>query len=644
MIMEGNNMNKYLKDNKGFVLITALAIMTLLLGLGSAAMTMSQLGYTAITAEKRYQLATWAADYGLMTGIQTVVNTSTCPTTAVNNQTIGSGSSQATYGYFGVQDSTGSYCFVKAVGTKGTSNVHKMMVVSNAGNTWGGIVTKGGNITLSGSSAIAGCDDDENTYPNKCGIMPAVITNPGSALVTNGSSTTLSTCQNEGTLSGFSGKPPIQNKDMLPADLTPRYFQVSDNNANGSAWDELMGLIESKYSNTTTTGVWRWIKFYDQTKSTTRFGLPVENAAGDGLIPTSPGNVWDLTFSGTPVCCRTTDINTITCYSNSNCSTGPLTPTINLSSTTYKPAQTTTNYNTYPYIAVGDDTVTYIRVNPTGTANKIVPSTDWQITVSGVRIAFTGGRPAGPANAGIKIASAINNIRIYTGGRVAINSNLSYTSGNLGSIIYAGGDVTFGANVGNHGADTCTAHTTTTDYMPSATHIISGGTVTITSQDIRNTNVFANNINVSSMPDVQGSKANIFYALNGFTINTNGSPCFGYPCGNNSNVWPVLILVGDGNPATGGSTISMPGNLTISGVIYTDATTVSITGAVEFQGTLINISTNTNITNTGNGTIQFNKKILDGLYAGLCNSIMQQPKCGGGNKSGYIVNTKTTIY
>lgn len=625
-----------IKNENGIALVAAMVIMLLLLVLGTAAMQMSQFGFTAISAEKKYQLANWTAEYGVKKGIEAVVSNAICPVTGVTNVSSGTSS----YSYYGIKDSTDAYCFIHGKGQNGSATVYKTVVVPRAGTTWAGMVTRGGSIILSGSSAIAGCDDDESTYANKCGIVPAVIYQSGQLTYNqNQVQNPITACSNEGTLNGFEGNPALQPTN-LPNDLTPLYFGVTDTDNSGSAWDELLEKLEIHYSNLVTTGKWRKIEFYDQTKTllAEKFGLPTVPLTAPGAVP----NACLYNSNAANRCCKTSivgGVSYIECYNNSGCTgtaptnvcDGQVTTAscrINISDNTCKQTQTVANAANYPYIAVGDDTVAFVSIN-TGLR---VPT-----NISGHRIALVGSIP-------VDITTAVNNTRIYTGGAVTINDNLSYTANDPGSVIYAGGNVTFGANVGNHGSDSCGAADTATDPMSSATHIISAGDVTINSQNIRNTNVFANNIIISSQPDIQGGKANIFYALNGLTVSTNGSPCFGYPCGNNNNLYPVMILVGDGDPATGGSSISMPGNLTISGMMFTDATTISITGAVEFQGTIINTSTNNTITNTGNGTIQFNKRVLDGLYAGLCSSIMQEPKCGGGNKGDYLSNTKTTVY
>lgn len=64
---------------------------------------------------------------------------------------------------------------------------------------------------------------------------------------------------------------------------------------------------------------------------------------------------------------------------------------------------------------------------------------------------------------------------------------------------------------------------------------------------------------------------------------------------------------------------------------------------------LVNASSNATINNTGNGTIQFQKRVLDNLFNNLRTAfggtpLSNQPQCGAGNKKGYLSNTKVTIY
>ncbi|MCX8125446.1 MAG: prepilin-type N-terminal cleavage/methylation domain-containing protein [Spirochaetes bacterium] len=73
----------------------------------------------------------------------------------------------------------------------------------------------------------------------------------------------------------------------------------------------------------------------------------------------------------------------------------------------------------------------------------------------------------------------------------------------------------------------------------------------------------------------------------------------------------------DNTPINDYNVSNNPRNFTFNGFIYTYATTISITGAVELQGMIVNASSNATINNTGNGTIQFQKRVLDNLFNNL---------------------------
>ncbi|MFO0751899.1 MAG: hypothetical protein U0411_01055 [Thermodesulfovibrionales bacterium] len=548
-------MRNGIRTEEGFALITAVVITTLLLALGGTALIMSQMGYLSLSSEKKYQLASWAAEYAVQNGALSVVNTGTCPgTTSCTGLTSG-----ATCSYFSIADSTNTFCFINGRGQFGAANVAKTMVIPRASSIWGGMVTKGGTITLSGSSAIAGCDDDESTYASKCGVMPALI-GPSSGLTISSSSTTLTSCQNEGTLQGLSGNPPQYNID-LPDDLTPSYFNVSDTNGDGTAWDEFLASLE------TVTGA----EFYPS--------LPGTPAPTD---PIPAG----CQYSTGSACCQTASSTQINCYGTSGC-TGAVVKTIDLNS-----CQNPSGSG-----------IPYIQVSGAGTTLRVGHSN--------VTLQVASATP-------VTVTANIAGLNLATGGAVTIGSNLSSGSSDAASAIYAGGSITVTSNVGHSG---------------STTNLVSAGTVTIdlgSHTTVTDANVFGNNLSVELDSSTAGISGGVYYAQTGSVIDANGGPSFG------TTTNPVMLLAGS-------TSLSVPGNLTINGLVYTSATTVSLTGAVELQGSLVNTSTSANVSNTGNGTIQFNKSVLDSLY-GNYSSVMNQPKCGGGNKNSYAANTKMTVF
>ncbi len=254
-----------IKNKDGFALVISIVVLALLLALGSAAMTMSQLGYHTYTAEKGYQLATWGADYAVFAGVSSA-------------STSGTLTSGASYQYFYVDG--GDYRFIHGTGTFGNARVVKTVVVPAPGN-WAGMVTKGGTINNGGSSAIAGCDDDDSD--TSCGVVPGVIYKTGGGLSVSGGTQTLTSCTGEGPLNGVAGNPPTQTKD-LPDDLTSTYFN-SDN------YSDLKSDLGTKY------------------------GVDVTNLTA-GTIPTScqyTGASSCSTTSSTNIKCGTTNIDLSTC-------------------------------------------------------------------------------------------------------------------------------------------------------------------------------------------------------------------------------------------------------------------------------------------------------------------------------------------
>lgn len=562
-------MHNSLFTNKGFALVSALIVMTLLAALGSAAFMMTNMGFAAVSAERRYQLANWAADYAIGAGASFVIDNAICPpsTTITPCASLASG---ATCDYFSIPDVTGTFCTIYSKGKLGTAQVIKTAVVPRMGSDWGGIITRGGTITLSGSAAIAGCDDDEASYANKCGMMPALIAPPvGTNLSLTSTSDVATKCDTEGPMKGLFGNPPHYIMSDIPDDLVPKYFGVTDANNNGSAWDEFLGLLEGKYS----------------------IDITPLDASSPGTP--APANSIPGTCKSEPdqFCCKTTSNTQITCYNKSDC-TGTVVKTIDLAlcrnGTAPNPSDNPIFVKIDAPIRIEHNISQGITTNP----DLRNASSTSSVTISAALTAS----PSGDAT------------KISTGGSVTANSNVT------GSSITAGSNITVNANVTN-------------------SNLISGATAAINldaHELMQNTNVFSTNLNFDLKSSGDRVAGGTFYALNSTTIRSTGGPNLGTVAN------PILLLAGNTN-------MSVPGNLTINGLIYTTATNVSITGAVELQGALINNSTTANISNTGNGTIQFNKQVLDNLYTRV-SDLMNKPKCGGGNKKDWIANTKMTLY
>lgn len=529
-------------NNNGFALVSALVIMLLLAALGSAAYMMTNYGFSSVTAERRYQLANFAADYAIGAGASYVIEKAVCPPSS-SITPCASLASGASCEYFSIPDVTGTFCTIYAKGKVGSAAVMKTATVPRMGSDWGGMVTKGGTLTLSGSSAIAGCDDDETNYDKKCGMMPALIAPPadGSNLTINSTSTLSELCKTEGKMKGLFGNPPHYST-TLPDDLTSKYFNVKDENNNGTSWDEFLGLLEEKYS-------------VDLTP------LPDTSM----IIPSVSG-----TCKSEPdqFCCWTVSSTQISCYNNSDC-TGTSVKNIAL--------------NTCESVKI--DSKLFIKHS-----------------ISNVNLFGEN------SNSKIMINAPLSNVNILTKSPIEAYDSLTNTS------IITSSNISVYSNT-------------------SGSKLLSGETATIdldSGESMQNTNVFARNLNFNLKSSGDRVIGGTFYAKDNTTINATGGPRLGTIDN------PVLLLAGD-------TSMSVPGNLTINGLIYTTATNVSITGAVELQGALINNSTTANISNTGNGIIQFNKNVLDNLYTRI-SDIMNRPKCGGGNKKDWIKNTKMTLY
>ena len=562
-------------SNRGIALVSALIVMMLLMALGSASYMMTNMGYAAVSSERKYQLANWAADYAVGAGASYVIDKAICPpsTTITPCASLTSGASCQ---YFSVPDATGTFCTIYSKGKVGRSEVVKTALVPRMGSDWGGVVTRGGSITLSGSSAVAGCDDDEASYANKCGMMPALIAPPvGTNLSITSTSTLSELCNTEGKMKGLFGNPPHYQPKILD-DLTPKYFGVTDENNNGSAWDEFLGELEAKYG----------VKLKDAGNSPIAPSL----SSIQTVAPTSDPN---CNFSGTGFCVTTST-------SNIKCAGG-------------LPSEKNINLKTCSEVYLESSGVT-LSYN---VGNKTILST------SNVTVGATSSNMSIISNGEVTISNSITGANI-SANSVIVNSNVT------GSTIRADSDINFSTSVSNL-------------FMQNS-KFVSGGTIFLgcaattfgcSSTNKRfdgmltDTHLFADKLsmNFTSKSQVAGGT---IYSLTSTGINSNGA----LDIGTISN--PILLLAGN----TG---LSVPGNLTINGLIYTSATNISITGAVAIQGSLINNSTSANISNTGNGIIQFNKQILDNLYNRI-SDLMNKPKCGGGNKKDWIANTKMTLY
>ena len=145
-----------MRNERGMVLATVMIIVLLVMVLTTAGIKMSELGYQAYGSEKKYQMAGWAAEYALNTGVDSVISTQSCPG-ASGNLTLTYGGANVTYSY--ASASGGNYCMIHATGSFGGAKVVKLAVVPKISSSYGALtIRNGGGVTISGASAIVNCD------------------------------------------------------------------------------------------------------------------------------------------------------------------------------------------------------------------------------------------------------------------------------------------------------------------------------------------------------------------------------------------------------------------------------------------------------------------------------------------------------
>lgn len=278
-----------MKNDKGFALVAAMVVMSLLLALGGAAMTMSSLGYLALSSDRKYQLANWAADHAINGAVKYAVDKAACPP-APESGTVGSKESPVNWTYFAVPAAASQYCFIHAKGNLGSTLVVKTLVVPKTAK-FGGLVTRGGSITLKGvATAIAGCDTTDTA---SCGIMPGVITS--TALTGDFGTKPATTCASN-PIGGLVGSPPFVVEDR--GDLFANYFDVTDPNGDGNFWDGMQAAIAAKY------------------------GITMPPSVQSPPASISPS--CRIESSSDKKCCKTTSTTKIECYNSTDCSGSPL--------------------------------------------------------------------------------------------------------------------------------------------------------------------------------------------------------------------------------------------------------------------------------------------------------------------------------
>ncbi|MFN4152856.1 MAG: hypothetical protein ACK4IX_18075, partial [Candidatus Sericytochromatia bacterium] len=148
-------MTKKVKQQQGYVLMSSLGLSVLMLLVGGSAIYMVQMGGQTAQAERKYQVAKYAADYALNTAIKAVVDstlTNPCGVVSPNTNSYTSSeftlsNSKGKYYYRTQSDAGGVNCIVRATGTDGNSNGARFVktaiipVKAAAGSGLGGMTT-----------------------------------------------------------------------------------------------------------------------------------------------------------------------------------------------------------------------------------------------------------------------------------------------------------------------------------------------------------------------------------------------------------------------------------------------------------------------------------------------------------------------
>lgn len=220
-----------MRNERGMILATVMIMVLLVMVLTTAGLKMSELGYQAYGSEKKYQMASWAAEYALNTGVEYIDSNRSCPS-ATTTGSLSYGGANVSYSYSAVTG--GDYCMLHASGSFGGANVVKYTVVpKSASGNWGALVVNSGTVDLGGSGSVTFCD---TSCPNG---GPAIMY-IGSTTVSGTAASTKLPADCKSNEKGPVGYPAVTQNSTLPSDLTSTYFD-SDN------WSDLESDIRTKY-------------------------------------------------------------------------------------------------------------------------------------------------------------------------------------------------------------------------------------------------------------------------------------------------------------------------------------------------------------------------------------------------------------
>ena len=201
--------------NKGYTLITTMLIITVLFVIGATGAMLIYYGNMTSGAMINYSKAYYNADYGLQQVAYNVMN-GTCRCT--NNgcgisQTLPTGGTVQVITQSDVNNRT---CFIESIGTGQTGGeVVRAIMVPKRGSNWVTLGVINGSISMSGGTAINGCD-----YTDQCEVT-GLLEGPNVTLTRSGSATNSYTCQNNpnpNSPAGILGDPYISkttSKDIV---------------------------------------------------------------------------------------------------------------------------------------------------------------------------------------------------------------------------------------------------------------------------------------------------------------------------------------------------------------------------------------------------------------------------------------------
>ncbi|MGO9611760.1 MAG: hypothetical protein ACLPX5_01830 [Dissulfurispiraceae bacterium] len=581
-----------MKNERGFALVLALVVSALLLALGGTALLMSQLGYFTVSSEKKFQLANWAAEYAVNSGVLYAVSNNSCPPSTGPTALTGG----ASYSYF--SQSASNFCFIKGTGTIAGATVVKTVIVPAGGSAPFGALTlrDGGTLQLSGSSAISNCD---TSCPTPGVVYGGTITQQ----ITGGLHNTDSCPTNP---QGIYGSPYA----------TENSSGVACTNTNGSCSSSALPDQTASYFNTSSfSGL--------QTGLSTTYngnGSVSVNASNLSITsPTTPPATPAVSASCQCNCAVTLASSTTTCCTGGSQKTISSCTSIQATSLTINgiPANITQNLVSTGSITMQNVGGTINGVSFYGATGVTIQSASF--TLNNSIISSSGGSITFQSS-----TDTLNNCTIAASGSVTLQSS----TGNVNnSTVYGGSSVTF-----QGGSASSLSQST----------VVTPGSFTFQSGNIADTNIFSASTTIQSSGNIQGGVLYTSGTLidqstgnRGLATNCNPATC---PktgsCCSLSSCDPTLFLSG--------------GNMTFqdasaySGLIFTNGS-ITDQGGASFNGSIASNSTTSGST-FQNANINFSPYVLSQLNC--LDSIVKAPNCAGngGQRKPYVDSTKMTIF